>query len=1030
MAVTTTKEFLAVCGKCGLLDDDQQAEAEQWTKQTDDPKRMAATMAKREWVTRWQAHQLLNGRKTFTMGKYQLIDLLGRRGMGNVFLAQHTTMNRKVALKIVSKKIGQDPQLLKRFLDEARAIATLDHDNIVRAYSVDKEGDCYYIVMEYVEGRDLEDIVRHDGPLDSETAAAFIQQAADGLAHAHEKELIHGDIKPSSLLMAADGTLKITDVGISEFTFGNKYDSGEQKQLEPIAVNYTAPELSGDDPLPDPRSDIYSLGCTLYFLLTGQPPFPKGSALERMEKHRSEAPEPILNKRPDVSKNLAKVCRKMMAKDAAERFRAAGVVQKVLAEVVQMEQANRRKSTEDAAPPPPRDAKAPAPVIAVARGKGNGEPAGKKKSAIPAKMKRAPAAAAAATDDAGGKPAAGKKKAAAAPAKKKSAGGPAFDFLEKSDTETAGAAPTIQVGKRRKKTAAKPAKAAAAVAVAASPAKAQTAAADPGAAPARQAGSKSSLFQRNPRWLIIGGAIALCLLLAGGGVAGTIWFFSGDDDDETVAEEDGSGNDGQATTDDEGGSADRDDEGGSVGRDDEGGSVRDDEGDEPGSGEVAVDSPTDGSDEAMASADGTDDPESPDGTPLGDGGTTDDPSEESQDDETDGDDPGDDGGNDPSAGDGSTTSEEPDESTPEEDPPPVDEPKEEPKPPPKPKNPFKDFTPDVTLAAADADGGADPQKLTAVEVADDTIWFVTLLGGEDIGKGKQLKLNANGEDGGKARWTLDLETPAKGQVAASTAQVGNVWYEGGSLMFQWTKEGTDVPAGVMESCLVQIDVEAESRTLSMIKPQMVEPLVIDFQKKAAPVKIEFENLPDSDKLKLEITRLEGVKEEMQLEPNGPVPVRKPLHVRVMFTTILSKNLLPGAAFQVNMAEYRGNLTVSHRLTGSIASVPNVQAALQKMRAGFPLAPDAKNAVSDEIKRLEGMMKGKQGKGLRGEDRVKVQQGIDMAGTVLWFDDFVKAVDGVGKIHYRIFMEIEGRQVDIVRTEPPKPADAGKKGGDK
>jgi hypothetical protein len=166
-----------------------------------------------------------------------------------------------------------------------------------------------------------------------------------------------------------------------------------------------------------------------------------------------------------------------------------------------------------------------------------------------------------------------------------------------------------------------------------------------------------------------------------------------------------------------------------------------------------------------------------------------------------------------------------------------------------------------------------------------------------------------------------------------------------------------------------------------------------------------------------------VKAEMQLDPNGPVPVRTPANAKIMLTDAFN-NVVPGAVFRVTLATSRGNLTVTQTLPYSIAS----EAAVQQMRLRFPLPPDGRTAVEGKLKELDGMMKGKKGQGLRGEERAKVQQGMQFGSLVLAFDDFVKAANGVGKIHYRIFMEIEGRQVDIVRTEPPKPADAAKKGG--
>ncbi|MGQ9576494.1 MAG: serine/threonine-protein kinase, partial [Thermoguttaceae bacterium] len=335
MAIKTCDSFLEALEKSDLLDADQLATARQLARQTDDPRTLAILLVQKELLTRWQAGQLLAGRTSFFLGRYKLIDLLGRGGMGNVFLAQHTMMNRPVAIKMISRELSQDPASRERFLEEARAIAALDHPNIVHAYTVDSEADRYYMVLEFVEGQDLQRLVEAEGPLAFERAADYIRQAADGLAHAHAKGMIHCDIKPSNLLVNAQGVVKILDMGMSRLVGRAQEAPGEQGPAEEQkllgTVDYLAPEQAVGSPDLDHRADIYSLGCTLYFLLTGSPPFPEGTLAERLLKHQIEEPPSILLSRPDAPRDLVKLCEKMMAKSPADRCNSAEEVSRFLA---------------------------------------------------------------------------------------------------------------------------------------------------------------------------------------------------------------------------------------------------------------------------------------------------------------------------------------------------------------------------------------------------------------------------------------------------------------------------------------------------------------------------------------------------------------------------------------------------------------------------------------------------------------------------------------------------------------------------
>ncbi|MDY0165376.1 MAG: protein kinase [Thermoguttaceae bacterium] len=333
MAIQSPEELLSTIEKSDLLDAEQLAAARQSVQGLDDATVAARKLARDGHLTRWQAAQLLAGRSSFLLGKYKLIDLLGRGGMGRVFLGRHVTMQRPVALKIVSRDVGNNPAALERFLAEARAIAALDHPAIVQAYSVDCEGERYYIVMEYVDGRDLQRVVEEDGPLDCRTAVDYMRQAADGLAHAHGRNLVHCDIKPSNLLVNSQGQVKILDMGMARLGGGDDEDDVSDSNHILGSVDYLAPEQALGSGNFDHRADIYSLGCTLYFLLTGHPPFPEGTLPERILKHQTQQPRPIPTERPDVPPQLVQVCRRMMAKQPEDRFQSADEVIAALAEL-------------------------------------------------------------------------------------------------------------------------------------------------------------------------------------------------------------------------------------------------------------------------------------------------------------------------------------------------------------------------------------------------------------------------------------------------------------------------------------------------------------------------------------------------------------------------------------------------------------------------------------------------------------------------------------------------------------------------
>ena len=329
--VTEVKKLVELIQRSGLVDDDQVRKTLLDCKQNnggqlpDDPEQVAEFFVQADLLTNWHTEKMLDGKyKGFTLGKYRLLNHLGTGGMSSVYLAEHTLMRQRRAIKVLPKRRLNDSSYKERFYLEAQATAALDHPNIVRAYDIDNEGDTHYIVMEYVKGRDLQIIVRGDGPLPFETAANYMAQAAEGLAHAHGAGLIHRDVKPANLLVDNNNVVKILDLGLALFSDTEDASLTEAYNENVLGTaDYLAPEQAVDSHNIDARADIYGLGCALYFLLTGQPPFKDGSLAQRILKHQTVMPEDIRELRPDCPEELVKICFKMIQKDPKDRYQSA-----------------------------------------------------------------------------------------------------------------------------------------------------------------------------------------------------------------------------------------------------------------------------------------------------------------------------------------------------------------------------------------------------------------------------------------------------------------------------------------------------------------------------------------------------------------------------------------------------------------------------------------------------------------------------------------------------------------------------------
>ncbi|HJZ89739.1 MAG TPA: serine/threonine-protein kinase [Gemmataceae bacterium] len=271
-------------------------------------------------LTQFQARILLQGKwKNFILGgKYKVLDQLGAGGMGTVFLCEHRFMRRRVAVKILPPDKSHSRAALERFYREAEAIARLDHPNIVRAHDVGHHGAACFLVLEYIEGVNLQRMVEGQGALSVPRAVNYGVQAAQGLHCAHRSGLIHRDVKPANLLLDRHGVLKVLDLGLARFS-NERPDNGDAGTGILGTADYIAPEQAMDAAKADARSDVYSLGCTLYFLLTGRPPFEGGSVAQKLAMHQNTPAAPVTSLRQEVPAGVGDAVRRMLAKQPTER---------------------------------------------------------------------------------------------------------------------------------------------------------------------------------------------------------------------------------------------------------------------------------------------------------------------------------------------------------------------------------------------------------------------------------------------------------------------------------------------------------------------------------------------------------------------------------------------------------------------------------------------------------------------------------------------------------------------------------------
>ncbi|EAQ80647.1 serine/threonine protein kinase [Blastopirellula marina DSM 3645] len=276
-------------------------------------------------LTRFQLRAIAHGTiRGLNLGRYVILDKIGEGGMGQVFKAHHRRMARVVALKVLPRDVMTQHQAMDRFEQEVQVAAQLHHKNIVRAYDADEAEGLHFFVMEYVEGCDLNSVVRSDGPLPIEQAVDCVLQTAHGLEYAHGVGLVHRDIKPANLLRDQNGVVKILDMGIARLRQPGKFEASlTQDGTVMGTVDFMAPEQAISSKSVTPQADLYSLGCTLYYLLTGRPPFGGDTLMVKLLAHREQTPPKLSALRADVPPELEQIYQKCLAKSPLDRYLTA-----------------------------------------------------------------------------------------------------------------------------------------------------------------------------------------------------------------------------------------------------------------------------------------------------------------------------------------------------------------------------------------------------------------------------------------------------------------------------------------------------------------------------------------------------------------------------------------------------------------------------------------------------------------------------------------------------------------------------------
>ncbi len=332
---TTTTELFTLIERSGLLAPEQLESYRLWPGATP-PDEIAQELVEQRHLTAFQARLLLRGKAHgfFLTEKFKILDLLGEGGMGRVLLCEHLALHKLVAVKLLHLSGDSSPGAEERFLREARAAAAVDHPNVVRVYDVDRAGPTPFMVMQYVDGTNLHQLVASGGRLPIDRAIEYVRQAAVGLDAAHRAGLVHRDIKPGNLLLDRAGVVKVLDLGLARFSHEAHRNANLTQKFDGHSilgtVDFMAPEQTENSSRVDSRADIYSLGYTFYYLLTGKLPFGDGSPAQKLLWHQNRHPESLSAVRGDVPPAVCAVLEHMIEKRPEDRYQTPAEVAQAL----------------------------------------------------------------------------------------------------------------------------------------------------------------------------------------------------------------------------------------------------------------------------------------------------------------------------------------------------------------------------------------------------------------------------------------------------------------------------------------------------------------------------------------------------------------------------------------------------------------------------------------------------------------------------------------------------------------------------
>lgn len=841
-AVATTEAFLKGLEESGVLPPKSLVRAKELASAAPDLKTAARALIKEGLLTLWQAKQLAAGCNSLRFGRYKLLDELGHSEMGRVYLAEHGQLNRRVALKILSRRLTADGDAVQRFLAEARVLSSLDHRNLIHVFDVGQEGDRFYLVLEYVTGKSFDALLKADGPPGVDTASRWVRQAAAGLAAAHAQGVAHGDLKPGNLLVDENGAVKLLDLGVAQLGHSrppgaaagaaanvsaggsapgdDAAAAGDAEEatglIDAASLPYLAPGQA-DGERASPQADLYSLGAIWHLLLTGAPPACPAIGTDVAAQARATL-ESAGSGAQAIPPPVVDMVAQLLAADPAARGGSAAA----FGERLDAWLATRP------APKPPAD-KRPVPAAEDSTSGSSLEPLAGAASATSAKPPPKRSLPRAKSLDAAA-PALAAPTGAAEPAEPETtgdSGAPAFSIdTSGGGAADAGAPAPFVIRTKGKSTGKSGGKGAAKK-------KGGKATGEPG-------GDAPGMSPKKKLLLIVGGAAAAGLVLLVGVVLLVVsMFFQGAEEvAKEIAKADRDAADAEQAAETEG----TDEPGGESGDAAAKADPATDEPMEPGAGGPAPPKPDAPKPEEPKPE--APKPEEPKPAPEA-------PKPEAPKPEV-----------------------KPEPAKPE--PPKPEAPKPEPaKPePPKPPaaDPFKDLPQVVDLPAPAADPAANQVvKLGAVQVDPKALCVVHLLGGSGAIKGQQ-KFAIDAADNGTAPRDWEIRIL---DAAAETGgkKIAHLAIKDDSLNFQWTPEAASEPAAPsLVNCVVRLAAGTKSAAMGLRRPIVGEPVKLDIFK-GGTGKWDIPNSPDPDKMQIEFA-LEGPFPNHKLEGAQPTPVEK------------------------------------------------------------------------------------------------------------------------------------------------------------